>query len=81
MIAPTMIREYAHGLKVEYRAYQATWGMWLEHRELKNDGTTYNDKWYPITDRGWLDLMHNSPEILTTLLPHLEGISTLTPRG
>ena len=81
MSASTMIREYPHGLKIEFRAYQANWGPWIEHRELKPDGTPHNESWYPISDAAWVNLAHKAPEILRGLLPHLAGSSTLTPRG
>lgn len=64
----TMIHEATDGKLVEYRRfpYDPTI-LFLEARELRRDGTPYDDRWYLVTDAGLLNLQLSGSDIVDEL--------------
>lgn len=69
----THIYLWSHGARVEYRRrpYHPTI-LFLEHRELRTDGTPYDERWYPVSDAHLLGLQRQG-SVALDLLAGLEA--------
>jgi DNA-binding transcriptional regulator PaaX len=69
MNARTFIQERADDELVEYRLSDASIAtvMRIEARVLQRNGHPHDDRWYPVSDEGWVCLVNSGSDILALL--------------